>query len=759
MRRQAEPATPHPTSSHPPPQGWRAGRAALHHSPTPALKPRVFRWFFRSGLPGNRPEGVQRPPTLPSEIKETGTPPQLPHYLGSEPFHSVVSMVVLSDESPGSPCQLLCIPSNTQLLQKKVLPASQYPVFTKDGSQENLLETDATLMSWSQASLTFEDIAVNFTSKEWQSLTYFQRHLYKDVMLENYGNMVSLGFSFPKPPLISHLEREAEPCVQDLQYGRFLSCSFPVPTGRIWPGSEKAPSEQEVFENREVFWVKCNSLLNIVSQDPEVREVCMQDVKLENQWETFVRGELREVREGSTEVTFKKEKNQKVLKKIFNSNSKHISYNRVFTKQKLYEYAKCDKKFSWHSDLILHDQIHSGEKSHVCKECGKAFKTRNQFSVHHIIHTGEKPFNCTHCGKAFNSRSALCRHKKIHSEEKLYECQDCGKAFKTRTRLSVHQIVHTGEKPYKCNDCGKDFQFKHSLIAHGRIHTGEKPYECEECGKAFRGSSDLTKHKRVHTGERPYECNKCGRAFSQSSDLSKHRRVHTQEKHFGCPQCGKAFSIKADFRKHRRIHNEEKPYKCEKCGKAFRHNCNRRAHELEHTGKKPYPCGDCGKTFQDRHCLTIHQRIHTGEKPYKCLECGKAFSGKSNLTNHQRIHTGERPYTCEICGKAFHHNSVLKQHKRIHTGEKPYTCYECGTSFRQYSALTGHKRLHTGEKPYECEECGKAFRVSSNLTGHKKRKHLVWRSHELDENGKSLSPVNISQTFSVISILTIHARL
>lgn len=41
--------------------------------------------------------------------------------------------------------------------------------------------------------LMFEDVAVSFSNGEWQSLTYAQRHLYKDVMLENYGNMASLA--------------------------------------------------------------------------------------------------------------------------------------------------------------------------------------------------------------------------------------------------------------------------------------------------------------------------------------------------------------------------------------------------------------------------------------------------------------------------------------------------------------------------------------------------------------------------------------
>ncbi|XP_016076396.1 PREDICTED: zinc finger protein 382 isoform X1 [Miniopterus natalensis] len=545
----------------------------------------------------------------------------------------------------------------------------------------------ANLTAMPQGSVSFKDVTVDFTQEEWQHLDTDQKALYRDVMLENYCHLISVGFHMTKPDMIRKLEEGEE----------------------LWT-TERIFSSQSYLEEdgkAEDVLMKFKEY-----QDRHFRSVVFINHKRLIKERSNILGKTLTVGKNyiiSKTTLHEYKPDGKVLKNISELVIRNISPVR----------EKFGESNGWEKSLLnaKHEKIHTA--ANLYKQTERSLSDKQELIKHQKVQTPEQSFEHNECENSFLMKGMLFTHTGTQ-RERLFEYNKDGMPFIEKSNRSVHPQNLTEKQPHAYSKYGKFLCRKSIFILHQQSQTEEKPFHCSYCGNSFRRKSYLIEHQRIHTGEKPYVCSQCGKAFRQKTALTLHEKTHIEGKPYICMDCGKSFRQKATLTRHHKIHTGEKAYDCTQCGSAFRKKSYLIDHQRTHTGEKPYQCNECGKAFIQKTTLTVHQRTHTGEKPYICNECGKSFCQKTTLTLHQRIHTGEKPYICNECGKSFRQKAILTVHQRIHTGEKSNGCPQCGKAFSRKSNLIRHQKTHTGEKPYECKECGKFFSCKSNLIVHQK---------------------------------------
>ncbi|XP_043942890.1 zinc finger protein 135-like [Protopterus annectens] len=633
---------------------------------------------------------------------------------------------------------------------------------------------------------TFEDVAITFTEEEWKMLRKQDKELHREVMVQNYEALVSIGVKIPPEKLLL-LVKEGnymrKTCTEQK-----CNCDASFHCTRT---TECSASYSQQPSHGTPWSLYPDNLQQCAQPVEDSKKTDLTPVPL---LQSVHNGKTPSCGDGTPILPHPIESLQQCAKPAKGCKKSHFTH----TPQPL---SGCD--YSKSPDCDAGQGGHREKKLYKCTECSKGFTRLWSLQRHYAIHTNMKPYKCAEYSKCFISKSNLKSHQSCHMGQKVVE-----KIKNTEQKDNLEDNLHSASSIEHSTNCGQQPLLGGSHLHYPRkylqlcadpmngydkchltsvpqIHTGHncsKSYECDnrasplhhlsenvqQCAPAVKDTDmlHLTFVPQLHAEHNYSKGCECEHTTSPLHHLADNVQ-HCASTVVGCdvlqlsplPQLHSGHNYSENFESDtsQSTHSEKKLYTCTKCRKCFTRLSTFQRHCTTHTVEK-YKCAECNKCFKHLRRLQQHRTIHMGkrnqkdlkklncEKAYKCMECSKCFTRLNSLHLHLTVHTGEKPYKCMECNKNFRLIDSLRRHKTIHMSEKAYKCMECGKCFSDPSRLRQHEAIHTDEKPYKCTECSKCFRVKSML-----------KCHQLSHTGlKSYRCAECSKCFSRLGSLQQH---
>ncbi|XP_069501990.1 zinc finger protein 84-like isoform X2 [Ambystoma mexicanum] len=655
--------------------------------------------------------------------------------------------------------------------------------FKKDFSETEQQDQDFYLKL---VPMTFEDVSFHFTEKEWEILQPFQKQLYQEVMHENYGVLVSLGYDIPKPELLSMLEEGKLPCFMPPE----RTCVF-------------VPIDEDVTE------AFLNSLIaaDEYDSDPDAGEDCdSTDDSMPDVPEPMMSNgpvlPLKRVSEDSTVF---------VQEITMNGRQWNVTVNCIATKPVGHRGAQTpsdlgipDKGFASQSGINALEALENlvrvnGRSSPALRRKTKTpeqtwqksifgsgelnsynIKDKPDYDAHGLkVGTNQqkfKIFNTTEHVNNFHFGADIPLLLNIKQEDNLEKGLAIDVQPKQFFPLDVDIKEETEAIPISHESCQENTGLAFNPPYYGKRGNAQKTFEAEKSGhsdtessrrhstrikekqpdttpgnpaiagqsnqleqsanvvaaptgrKRKNGSEDTATIKEGPKKRGPKPRNQNENRPALQSRLPEQQVPLAVQKMYRCSKCQRTFSHYSQFVAHQRYEMKKKANESTKGPKNQKSTKTNKGKPTEGAAEVIYEVPIEASTSQ--------RATRSVRKPDDSKNKENNIS-KSPLSGGQRLRE-RRTYTCSICKETFTNKSSVIVHKGTNN-EEVYNCSKC-------EEAEGH--AVPGGTKYECGICQKTFAHRTGLVAHL-RIHTGDKPHQCSE---------CQQTFSYKSALIVHQR-